>query len=288
MYAPPVDWTRPVYTPYLPRRTNVIRNALGVATIAGANYAAKGLLAAGSRFKDYAVNKVKSYYKRIMSPSVPRPMTTQITPWHGSTSGAHGERKEVSSVVLAAGAMTTYASGNNSNLVFLNTIDVGSSSTTHVGKKYTVTGLNIRGTIIHEDSVTAYPHEGRVMVVYDSAPTGATPVLSLILNTTSTTSPVNNYRNSDNTWRFRVLDDQRISLGPLTTDKTTDKTYAIAMNASAPVNVNWKGALPVHTVSTGGGVADIRIGALYLVAYSTTAAVLRSDDLVMKLHFHDD
>lgn len=146
------------------------------------------------------------------------------------------------------------AGGAWSTVTLLNGVAQGTSANTRIGRKVTITKLLLRWTCHASSSST------RFMVVYDHAPNGALPLITDIL-TLDQINGVNNLVNND---RFMILHDE----------------YVNYQASALPVSGKWvykgKPLQMIYTNSTGGGISDIVVGAVYVMCVGSATTTWNS------------
>jgi len=139
-----------------------------------------------------------------------------------------------------------------SAVTLVNGIAQGSTANTRIGRRVTLTKFFIRW------NATATAACSRFIVVYDHAPNGALPVITDIL-TVDSINGVNNLVNND---RFMILHDEHINYqasGLPTSGKWVYKGKPLQM---------------VYTNAATGVIADINVGAIYVITCGTAATTL--------------
>lgn len=194
----------------------------------------------------------------------------------------------------------------NSGIFVLNLIEQGSGSWNRVGKKVRMKSVRINGVAKYRYSATATAlnligNTLRCIVVYDKNPnSGSIPTFDTIFGATSqdgteTCSTMDNLR-YDNTGRFRVLRDWKISAEPTATPYTTgtggdDNSCETSYYFDEFIDLKGK-----PTVYSGQSdpltIADISSGALYFIARSTyniadSISEWAIDDAVARLRYKD-
>lgn len=157
----------------------------------------------------------------------------------------------------------------------------GSSFYNRIGRRIEMKSLHLTGWFDQTGNGAGVDDYVRVMVVYDSQPNGATPVITALLtsydfagNTDTTVSAHLNLNNRD---RFTMLADIRMAT---VRDAGASTDGAIGFtNSCQESNVNryikLKGLQTMYQTSTG-AIGDITTGALWLVTYGRVAAATSS------------
>lgn len=162
-------------------------------------------------------------------------------------------------------AEANYAVNTTGSVTALNLVAQGTDYTDRIGRIIKPVSVQVRGTFLGEDATTL-DQLGRVMLVWDSQPNGATiATIAQILNAATSTS-FNNLQNRD---RFKIIRDEMVNLGGV--DTTATQTYA----SKGPENINWYVPLGNDYVTqyntTTGVIAAVSHGALLLVTIGSNA-----------------
>lgn len=150
------------------------------------------------------------------------------------------------------------------------TIPQGAGTKQRVGKKITLTSMQMRGYIYN--NTAAALNDVAYMIVYDKRPTGAMPLITAILNDTKPSA----MNNDDNASRFQIL--KRVD-AMLIGNTGSPETLTTAAAKSADWWLSLKNRPCEFGSLATGAIGDITTGALYLVsvgnnATGTTAASL--------------
>lgn len=162
----------------------------------------------------------------------------------------------------------SYDMNTTGTVTLLATVPQGTSVNTRVGKKIRLKGLQGRGSMNSNSAAAA--NDVSFLIVYDKRPTGSLPVVTDILVSANS----NSMNNDANSGRFRILKRVDCTLNGSTSLGITSNTQV-----SADFYLDLKG-LPVEYEAAGtGAIADISLGALYLVTVGsitagTSAAIL--------------
>lgn len=172
---------------------------------------------------------------------------------------------EVNYVDLPA---ANYECSTTGSITLLATIPQGVSVNQRIGKKAVYKSLLLRGLL--KAGTTGTVGDSAVIVIYDKRPSGVLPAITDILTSISSTA----FMNDNNTGRFEVIRRiDHILLG----NSTTIASGLEAVNIDMYIRLN-KRPITFEALGTG-AIADIDMGALYLVtvgtgATGTTAPVL--------------
>ncbi len=159
-------------------------------------------------------------------------------------------------------AAASYGANTTGSVTLLNGVAQGSDFTNRIGRKVTMTSVQLRGFLTPEDDQTEATL-ARVMLVYDSQPNGALPAVTDVLTAADSRS-FNNLNNRD---RFRVLVDETHALGQRdTTNSLEGAPTAIVLNRYRKCN------LPVVFDGTTAAIGDIQTGSLFLLTIGNQAS----------------
>lgn len=167
---------------------------------------------------------------------------------------------------------------DNTMIMPVNLIGAGSGSWQRVGRKVSLHSIRLSGRFSLRSSPMAVPEEAafypvrdnviRWAIVWDRQPSGALPKWSDIFGRTvqdgNETSYVLDPLRYDNTERFRVLKDERISMNPGTFSALSPDVNVLSHSVNSYLMLNGR-----ETVFSGNNdpmtIADISSGALYVV-----------------------
>lgn len=138
-----------------------------------------------------------------------------------------------------------------SNVIPLNIIPLGNTSTTRIGRK-----INIRSLLFRcaTSSTSGNPENARVLIVYDKQTNGVTPLAADILsNAVDTTSPMN----LNNSERFLII-----------ADFLTEQTQSGVENCLHKPEYRKINLDTMYGTNTG-TIGDINTGGLFLLACGT-------------------
>lgn len=142
---------------------------------------------------------------------------------------------------------------------------VGADFNQRVGRKITIKSVYIKGMIQNEQAVTPTagangPQHLRMVIVYDMQPNGAVPATTDLLVSATPASQLN-LNNRD---RFKVLADKEFVMGPTVYSTTATQSVASFNQQAYFVKKYKKLNLEVVFSTSGGTIADITSGALYM------------------------
>lgn len=159
-----------------------------------------------------------------------------------------------------------YECDTTGSVVALNLCDEGTSVSERIGRKICIKSVQIRGFLLPQDGQVSSA-SCRVMLVWDKQVNGVIATIAEILSASTSHS----FMNLDNRERFVVLMDKMFSFG------ISDTTMPLGNGPSTAV-VNKYKKMPEGSFTifdgTGGGIADVNTGALYLVTIGNNQAGL--------------
>ncbi len=160
--------------------------------------------------------------------------------WRGNTAGAESEN-------------------NNPTLV---DIIQGSGQTSRIGRKITVTSVDIRGSfeldkettsnVLNQKAPSAGSRRVRMIVYYDRQCNGADAKLLDILDTTN----INSYNNLDNSMRFKILKNKVYLINRTSHDGTNSFSMQrqFKCHIKGPIEIQYSGASGVLSEITSGNI----------------------------------
>lgn len=158
----------------------------------------------------------------------------------------------------------------------LNCIRQGAAFQNRIGAKVVMKSVEFTGELYSPGGATRGPF--RLLLVYDRQPNGAFPAITDILyDQPAAAVYYGSGVNMTNKSRFAVLRDLRLTLDPADTQTRLVHTYS-------------KVRLETEYGGDAGTIADIRTGALYLVAFSgalTGADVVSLRNCISRVRFFD-
>jgi len=161
-------------------------------------------------------------------------------------------------------AVAAYVCDTTGTVTLLTGVATGSDYTDRIGRAIDIRTVQVRGMVAPVDSVIS-DTLARIMIVYDKMPTGALPAITAIL----TASESSAYMNLSNRDRFFVLADEFFAVAA--TNNTA--TQAVAGSPTCHVVDIYRPLnLPAIYNGTGGTIASIQSGAIYLVTVGNEAA----------------
>lgn len=158
-------------------------------------------------------------------------------------------------------ASATYPCDTTGSITLLATIAQGASVQQRIGKRAIYKSLLMRGNLAA--GTTGTISDNTILIIYDKRPTGALPAITDILTSSNSVG----FMNDNNTGRFEVI---RRFDKVLAGNSTTPSTGLEIVNLDVFVPLKKR---PITFESAGtGAIADIDMGALYLVTVGSRAA----------------
>jgi len=172
-----------------------------------------------------------------------------------------------------------YGMDTTGSITMLAGTATGTDFTNRIGRKVIWKSFLVQGHSIPQDASVS-PNLGRVMIIYDSQPNGANPVILDVLTAADATSGMQ-LNNRD---RFRVLWDKRVVNGvyaDAATQATADQTIK---------EIRKYKKINLQTIydGTGATIADIQSGNIFLLTIGTQAnGASYNARLFIRLRFND-
>lgn len=170
--------------------------------------------------------------------------------------GVHVEKKSVENP--STNQFAAIDCTDTISTVLLNGIAEGTALNERIGRKITLLSSSVKYTVVSPTDFSS--SNVRFTVVWDKQANGSAPTAADLFQASAT--PANSNFNLNNRQRFQTLYDKRISLNPV------DSAHTSHHSGSIPIRV--KGKTTVYK-STGGAIADIATGSLYLIVCGTAA-----------------
>jgi len=173
--------------------------------------------------------------------------------------------------IFDAVSSLSYNVTTTGSIVLLNGIAAGTDYNQRDGRRAIIDSVSIQGDLFYSSTTLAHPADlVRFMIVYDKQANGAQPLITDILNFANADS----FYNINNLGRFEVLSDWTSTL-PQVPAATTSAVYfpKIKLNKRISRGTEYSG--------TGGGIATISSGALYLIAIGSQ--VTGSNNTVLEM-----
>lgn len=163
-------------------------------------------------------------------------------------------------------AEAAYACDTTGTITALNLTAEAAGPSGRIGRKITMTAVQLAGTIQPFDNITQAAH-CKVLLIYDKQPNGALPAMTDIF----VASTSNSFMNLNNRDRFQVLAVHDVAIG--TQDNTA--TQAFAGSPTVHVVKTYK-TINLPTIYDGAtaAIGDVQTGSLLLVTVGDRAAGL--------------
>lgn len=176
-------------------------------------------------------------------------------------------------------AAATYNVSTTGSITLLANPTLGSDFNNRIGRKIVLKSVYIRGFVRTEPSLSnpaAFSQSQlvRMVILADLQPNGAAPALTDIFVEAHSASQLN-LNNRD---RFKVYCDKQWVLDPYLSVTTATQAQAFASNQVKPVKKYKKLNLEtIYGATSGGTIADINSGALYMVWLGNVASGTNTD-----------
>lgn len=166
-------------------------------------------------------------------------------------------------------ASASYACDTTGSVTLVNGMAQGSDFTNRIGRKYTNVAVQLEGFLSPQDS-TVGTTKCRIMLIYDTQPNSALPVITDVL-TASTSSSFMNLNNRD---RFKVLCDENYTLGPV--NNTASQAFAGSPTAQ---NISIYKKINLETICDGttAAIGDVQSGSIFLLTIGSSAPAFAFD-----------
>lgn len=174
-------------------------------------------------------------------------------------------------------APAVYAADVTGSITLISGVATGTDYTNRIGRKILVNSIYVRGVVFTVGSNTNNSL-ARLMLVYDKQPTGALPVMTDILNSSTSVDQLN----PNNRDRFAIIMDKQFGLGA-----NVNAVYANTPNIF-PIKKFKKCNLEIVFDGTTSGIASISTGAIYGVVIGNQTATTGPDfDISYRIRFTD-
>ncbi len=163
-------------------------------------------------------------------------------------------------------ASANYGMNTTGTITHVDVVPQGNTVQSRIGRKYRVTGLQIRGNAQSEATTTVTT--GAVYIIWDSRPCGSLAAITDFLETASSVS----FSNRDNSSRFRILKKMRWSFAG-ESDTTTGSNPARIYDVDEYIDLKRYGLVAeCTTADTTGAIGTRESGAILAVTVGITAA----------------
>ncbi len=176
-------------------------------------------------------------------------------------------------------------------LTSVNLIPQGVTEATRVGRKCTVTDINIKGEV-RWDSITWATLESsqvRLVLVLDKQANGANPAFADVFDT-STSTTVNAFRLLSNVDRFTVLKNWHIvpqNIASSTTDNWATIANTVVQAPTSRFKFSKKCKIPLEFSSTTGAITEIRSNNIVLFAVAVGQDDVYLSRITVRIRFTD-
>jgi len=160
-------------------------------------------------------------------------------------------------------AAAAYGLDTTGSVTCLNLIAEGNDNVSRLGRKAMMKSVAVRGFVI-QAGVANVAQQGRILLVWDNAASGALPIITDILTAVNNSSFVN----VNNIARFTILKDVTYEIGSL----NTGATVAIADNVIKRVDIELRIHSSTQYSGTTAVIASVQNGSLLLVTCGSGAA----------------
>lgn len=192
---------------------------------------------------------------------------TTVSAWPRKTKRKYVKKAYVKGALKSAGKEIKLKQVNSFTLPFdttgsitlCNGIQLGDTELTRDGQYIMLKNFKIRGYFRPDSYSASLPTLCRLMLIWDNAANGVTPVMTDFL-TAASSLYFPNYNNKE---RFTFIRDWSFAMANLPGGSPTNKL----LRATVPINQKVK-----YNAGNAGTVADIQNGALYLVSIGNNAA----------------
>ncbi len=183
---------------------------------------------------------------------------TRLSGFYGRF-GPGGEKKFFDTTLGSTALATAGVVLNDS----LNLIPQGTTQSTRIGRKCTISKINMRGFMVLASNATASSEVYRIILALDKQANGATAAVTDLL----TTADEKSFNNLSNSGRFMVLKDWY---------GTMNKMADIGTNINSvikPFVFNKSCSIPVEFSSTMGAITEIRSNNIFLIGVSSSTTL---------------
>lgn len=211
-----------------------------------------------------------NYYKTMPRFKKARTSMPQRAP--PATRGYTPNSVELKVADVAVGTVNVNTTGSF-NLICNPTL--GSDFTNRIGRKIRIKSYYVRGYVVVQAAlvptspISTGCQMGRMIVFFDCQPNGAAPAVTDLLNTASPSS----HLNLNNRDRFKILTDKTFVFDPFVYNTTATQSVITGTNTIRPLKKYKRCDLEViYNATSGGTIADINSGALYMFWIGSTAS----------------
>lgn len=185
-----------------------------------------------------------------------------------------GELKYIDTVSISVVFSTTLGA------TLLNSLVTGDTNKDRDGKAILVKSIYLRGRIfLNGDIDASAPDHLRMVIVYDRQSNGAAPTWASVMQSVDSGNNVTNtsfsFTNQDNTDRYQILMDKHFGAQDVVANAATTASSQLQQHVvGTPQDISFyrKVNLPTRYGSSAGGIADIQMGAIYLLQFGLIAS----------------
>lgn len=182
-----------------------------------------------------------------------------------ATRGFYGpQRRSPEEQKVIDTAQASYSMDSSGTVVLLNGVATGTDFTNRIGRRVTISSIQIRG-IIRPTDLGTNPQCVRLMLVYDTQPNGALPAVGEVVQNLNGTTMLN-LNNRD---RFKVIMDKQYAIGGIS--DTATQAYAMSPTVFN-VKMYKKCNYDVIFDGTTNAISDIQSGSIFLLTLGSEAA----------------
>lgn len=249
-------------------------------------YKSTGFASKGRRVRSAVASggSARSAYlarKRAMQPN---PGYTRTGGYYGRFQGAAGESKFYDQLLSA----TIDTTGTNE--LSLVTIAQGVTESTRVGRKCTVTSINLKGYVlwaVNQAYNTMANTRVKIVVCQDTQANGAACGWTDVYQSSTTIA----LRNLANSQRFKILKEWIVtpsSLAMTTTDNWATVANTVGLAPCTKLKFNKKCQIPIEFSSTTGAVTELRTNNICIMAVSDLGDDVHTLQLQCRVRFTDN
>lgn len=201
-------------------------------------------------------------------------------------------KTELKAFDVAATTQTFNTVATGGNIALVNFVINGAELYQRTGRKIYMKSLHIRGHIKPNAAIAANTGELRMLIVYDSQPNAALPILSTLLqdSNAAAATTIDSEINLANRARYQILRDIQFYYPAAAGADDISGVLPDPIKNSLIVNefIKLKGLEAVFNGVNGGTIADITSGALYVVCVGDNNSTNRYDIVyTSRLRYYD-
>lgn len=213
----------------------------------------------------------------------------------GGYYGRYNVRGNVGSINVEKKFFDTTIAGlidtTGESLASLNLVPQGVTQSTRVGRKMTITNINIKGSIAWGQILfnVVAATEIRIVLVLDKQANGANAAFNDVFESTAGIS-ANRHRNLSNSERFVVLKNWQMTpqnLVATTSDNWATQGNTIYRAQASRFKFNKTCKIPIEYSSTTGAITEIRSNNIQLFAVAESADDIATASISCRIRFTD-